>query len=113
VTVSGLNHTPVVGHGSVSFRAKLLSGQITLVTLQNVLHVPFLGANLVSLGVLQCEGASYSSQNNGIIVSLGSQESFHTVLKNTCGFLYFITCAEDTDCAAFSVHEGSIRLWHH
>jgi len=33
VTVSGLNHTPVVGHGSVSFRAKLPSGLIILVTL--------------------------------------------------------------------------------
>jgi len=33
VTVGGLNHTPVISHESVSFRAKLLSGQITLVTL--------------------------------------------------------------------------------
>jgi len=71
VTVGGLNHTLVVGHGSISFRAKLLSGLITLVTLQNVLHVPSLGANLVSLGVLQCEGASYSSKDDGIIVSVG------------------------------------------
>jgi len=112
VTVSGLNHTPVVSHGSVSFRAKLLSGQITLVTLQNVLHVPSLGANLVSLGVLQHEGASYSSQNDGVIVSLGDQELFYAVLKNTGGFLYFITCAKDTDRAAFSVYEGSMRLWY-
>jgi len=110
VTVSGLNHIPVVGHRSVSFRAKLSSGQITLVTLRNILHVPFLGANLVSLGILQREGASYSSQNNGVIISLGGQELFHAVLKNTGGFLYFITCAEDTNCAAFSVHEGSMRL---
>jgi len=113
VTIGGLNHTPVVGHRSVSFRAKLPSGQITLVTLRNVLHVPSLGANLVSLGVLQREEASYSSQNNGVIVSLGGQELFHAVLKNTGSFLYFITCAKDTDHAVFSVHEGSMRLWHH
>jgi len=112
VTVGGLNHTPVVGHGSVSFRAKLPSGLITLVTLRNVLHVPFLGANLVSLGVLQHEGASYSSQTDGVIVSLGGQELFHAVLKNPGGFLYLITCAEDTDRAAFSVHKGSMRLWY-
>jgi len=110
VTVGGLNHTPVVSYGSVFFQAKLPSGLITLVTLQNVLHVPFLGANLVSLGVLQCKGASYSSQSDGVIVSLGSQKLFHTVLKNTGGSLYFITCAKDTDHAAFSVHEGSMRL---
>ena len=112
VTVSSLNYISVVSYRSVSFHAKLPSGQIILVTLRNVLHVPSLGANLVSLGVLQCEGASYSSQNDGVIVSLGSQELFHAVLKNTGGFLYFITHAEDTDQAAFSVHKGSIRLWH-
>jgi len=110
VTVGGLNHTPVVGYGSVSFRAKLPSGLITLVTLQNVLHVPSLGTSLVSLGILQHEGASYSSQSNGVIVFLGGQELFHAVLKNAGGFLYFITCAEDTDHAAFSVYEGSMRL---
>ena len=112
MTVGGLNHTPVVGHGSVSFRAKLPSGLIILVTLRNVLHVPFLGVNLVSLGVLQHEGASYSSQTDGVIVSLGGQELFHAVLKNPGGFLYLITCAEDTDRAAFSVYEGSMRLWY-
>jgi len=112
VTVGGLNHTPVVGHGSISFRAKLSSGLITLVTLQNVLYVPSLGANLVSLGVLQCEGASYSSKDNGISVSVGGRELFHATLRNSGGFLYFITCAEDGDRAAFFVHEGSMRLWH-
>jgi len=71
VTVGGFNHTPVVSHESVFFRAKLLPGQITLVTLQNVLHVFSLDANLVSLGVLQHEGASYSSQSNGVVVFLG------------------------------------------
>ena len=110
--IDSLNHTPVVSYGSVSFWAKLPSGLITLVTLWNVLHVPSLGANLVSLGVLQREGASYSSQSDQVIVSLGSQKLFHAVLKNTSGSLYFITCAKDTNCAAFSVHEGSMRLWH-
>jgi len=113
VTIGGLNHTSVIGHGSVSFRAKLPSSLITLVTLRNVLYVSSLGANLVSLGILQCEGASYSSQTDGVIVSLGNQELFYAVLKNASGFLYFITCAENTDHAAFSVYEGSMRLWHY
>ena len=52
VTVGGFNHTPVLSHESVFFQAKLLPGQITLVILQNVLHVFSLDANLVSLGVL-------------------------------------------------------------
>ena len=60
VTVGGLNHTPVVGHGSVSFRAKLPSGQITLVTLRNVLHVPSLGANLSQMVTyLVCDELKY------------------------------------------------------
>jgi len=61
---------------------------------------------------LQRKEASYSSQTDGVIVSLGSQELFHAILENTGGFLYFITCAKDPDHAAFSVHEGSMRLWH-
>jgi len=44
---------------------------------------------------------------------LDSQELFHAVLKNASSFLYFITCAKDTDCAVFSVYEGSMRLWHY
>jgi len=89
VTVNGLNHIPVVGYRLVSFCAKLLSGQITLVTLWNI---PSLGANLFSLGVLQCEGVSYSNWDNGIVVSIGGQELFYAILKNTGSFLYFITC---------------------
>ena len=36
----------------------------------------------------------------------------YVVLKDTGGFLYFINCAKDTNCAIFSVHEGSMRLWY-
>ena len=43
---------------------------------------------------------------------MGGQKLFHAVLKSAGGSLYFITCAEDTDHTAFSVHEGSMRLWH-
>ena len=60
VTVSGLNHTSVVGHGSVSFQAKLSSGQIILVTLRNILHVPSLGANLSQMVTyLVCDELKY------------------------------------------------------
>ena len=112
MTVGGLNHILVVSHGSISFRTKLLSGLITLVTLRNVHHVLSLGANLVSLDVLQRKGAFYSSQSDGIVVSLGGQELFYAVLKNASGFLYFITCVEDTNHTAFSVYKGSMRFWH-
>jgi len=73
---------------------------------------PFPRHNLVSLGILQCEGASYSSRGDGIVIFIGDQELFHAVLKNTGGFLYFIIYAEDTNRAVFSVHEESMRLWH-
>jgi len=112
VTVGSLNHIPVVGYRSVSFYAKLPFGQIILVILWNVLHVPSLGTNLVSLGILQHKGASYSSWGDGIVISIGGQELFHTILKNTDSFLYFITCAKDTNHTAFFVYEGSMRLWH-
>ena len=76
VTVSSLNYISVVGYRSVSFHAKLPSGQIILVILWNVLHVLSLGTNLVSLGILQHKGASYSSWGDGIVISISGQELF-------------------------------------
>ena len=51
VTVGGHNHVPVVGQGSVRFSSLLPNGHLNI-TLHDVLHIPHLGANLISLGAL-------------------------------------------------------------
>lgn len=60
------------------------------VILHNALHVPKLGANLVSLGVLQREGATVSSETGGLLVSMKGETLFRATLSKG----------------------GTMRLWH-
>ena len=57
ITVGGWHRVPVAGIGSVSLNMILPNGTSTL-TLTDAFHIPTLGANLVSLGVLYRKGAS-------------------------------------------------------
>ncbi len=100
VTVGGRNRVPVVGQGTVKFRAKLPQG-ITTVILHNVLHVPHLGANLVSLGALQRNGATIQSDDGGLIIMLKGEPLFRAVLAGETGTLYFIQRAYDSEHSAF------------
>ena len=53
VMVGSYNRVSVSGRGSVLFSTKLPNGRLNI-TLHDVLHIPYLGANLVSLGALHC-----------------------------------------------------------
>jgi len=55
VIVGGRNRVPVAGIGSVTLTMILPNGTLKL-TLTDTLHIPTLGADLISLGVLQCKG---------------------------------------------------------
>jgi hypothetical protein len=70
-TVSVGNKHPlrVAGQGSVEMQFSLENGTRTIV-LHNVLHVPHLASNLISLGTLQHEGATYHNSEGGLIVTL-------------------------------------------
>jgi len=51
VTMEGYNCIPVAGWGSVYFNTVLPNGCLNI-TLYKVLHILYLGVNLISLGVL-------------------------------------------------------------
>ena len=63
ITVGGWHRVPVAEIGSVSLNMILPNGTSTL-TLTDAFHIPTLGANLISLGVLHCKGASVQSWIN-------------------------------------------------
>jgi hypothetical protein len=66
--------------------------------------------NLISLGTLQRDGASFCSVNNGLVVTMGDDDLFHTTLYRT---LYYVNCASNTGPeVAYVVSGGSLRLWH-
>jgi len=60
ITVGGQHRVPVAGIGLVSLNM-ILPNRTSTLTLTNTLHIPTLGANLVSLGVLHRKGASVRS----------------------------------------------------
>jgi hypothetical protein len=59
----------VARRGSVKIKSQLANG-IRTVILHDVLNVPHLATNIVSLGTLQREGAAYHSSRDGLVVIL-------------------------------------------
>ena len=68
VTVGGHNRVPVAGQGSVRSSVILPNGHLNI-TLHKVLHIPHLGANLISLGALHHQGVSVKSSDNSLVLS--------------------------------------------
>ena len=89
VTIGGYNKVPVAGRGSVLFSAMLSSSWLSI-TLRDVLHIPYLGTNLVSLGTLYRKGASVQSFDKGLVIFKDGEELFRTSLTGSTGTLYHI-----------------------
>lgn len=103
VSVGGLHRIPVKGQGSVRFKSKTSDG-IANITLTDVLHVPNLGANLVSLGTLQQAGAKFNDIPNGLVLTSNNVKLFHALLIKS-GTLYQIQCANKATHHAY-IAEG-------
>ena len=112
VTVGGYNWVSVAGQGSVLFFAKLPNSRLNI-TLCDVLHIPHLGANLVSLGALHHQGISVKSFDKGLILSKDNEELFRASLMGLTGTLYHIQSASSvTGTAYLTGGPLSMRLWH-
>ena len=89
VTVGSYNKVSVAGRGLVLFSTKLSSSQLNI-TLCDVLYISYLGANLVSLGALHCQGVSVQSFNEGLALFKNSKELFRASLTGSTRILYYI-----------------------
>jgi hypothetical protein len=78
----------------------------------NVLHVPDLGIDLISLGTLHCKGASFATAGNSFIVSFNSRPLFYATLSDSTGTLYQVQCANSLEHTALVASDGSMCLWH-
>ena len=56
----------------------------------NVLHIPHLDVNLVSLGILHHQGVSVKNLNNSLVLSKNGEELFRASLIDSTGTLYHI-----------------------
>jgi len=73
----------------VKFWAKLPAG-ILIVVLHNVIYVPGLRVNLVSLGALYREDVSIQSDRLGLVIEAGGKKLFHEMFAGWNGTLYHI-----------------------
>jgi len=113
VTVGGRNRVSVAGRGSINFTALLPNGRLSII-LHNVLHIPHLGANLVSLGALYRQGVSVRSLDNSLVLSKDGEELFRASLTNSAGALYYIQCAPlASNITYLAKSSGNMRLQHH
>jgi hypothetical protein len=109
VSVGDKRALVVAGQGSVTFKNQLMNGVRTVV-LHGALYVPRLTTNLISLGMLQWDGASFCSVSDGLVVTIGDNNLFHTTLHGT---LYHVNCTSNTVVEVAYVFSGeSLRLWH-
>jgi len=112
VTVSGYNKVPVAGRGLVLFSTKLPSGRLSII-LRDILHIPRLGTNLVSLGALHCKGASVQSFDKGLAIFKDGEELFRAFLTGSTGTLYHIQYASPvTGIAYLAGSLLSMHLWY-
>ena len=109
VSVGDARDIPVAGYGCVRLRVRVPSGHHTT-TLHGVMHVPKLAMNLISLGALQDNGASYRSMTGGLVVLLGEDEILHGELVRG---LYRVDCTRAEAPAAYEISSSaSMRTWH-
>jgi hypothetical protein len=113
IAVGDAHHVPVVGRGSIVFQTKLPQNGYRSITLDNVLHVPILAANLISLGTLQKAGSGVWSYDQGLVITdnKDSQELFRASFHGSTGTLYHISTLTQHELA-YVTSSGSLRLWH-
>lgn len=111
VSVGGLNQVPVRGIGTITFRTHLSNG-VNDIKFDEVLHIPDLGANLISLGILQRAGAKIKGLDNGICLTWNGHDFLHATLIGSTGTLYQIEHVKPGDHIAFVTQGGTMRLWH-
>jgi hypothetical protein len=115
IDIGGCHQVPVAGIVSVVFQA-ILSNGTRDVCLNDVLHIPHLGANLVSLGLLQRVGASFGSNNLGLCLTYKDEEFLNANLVGDEGTLYCIQCQTFNPVLghhiALVASAKSMRLWH-
>jgi hypothetical protein len=104
------NSSPAQGYGNVRFDA-VIDGGLRTVVLGGVEHHPDFHANLVSLGTLQRQGATYRSTESGMTLFLDGEELFRATLLGSTSTLYRIETTSEEAHAAVGQSSGTLRLW--
>lgn len=101
----------VAGRGTVSFNARLGNG-VLRVLLHEVMLVPGLEANLVSVGKLQRQGAQFRSVEGGMKVTMDGEDLLFGRMLGSEGTMYHIDVVQSDIASAYVASKESLRLWH-
>ncbi|KAJ3557795.1 hypothetical protein NP233_g11654 [Leucocoprinus birnbaumii] len=113
ISTGGSHRIAVEGRGTIRMFTRVHPEFLSTVTLENVLHVPELNANLVSLGTLQRAGAIIQGIGNGISISINNEETLLATLMGTSGTLYRIHHEGiANDEITHLAKQSTMRLWH-
>ncbi|KAJ3563959.1 hypothetical protein NP233_g8606 [Leucocoprinus birnbaumii] len=113
ISTGGSHQIAVEGRGTAKIFTHIHPEFLLTVTLENVLHVPELNANLVSLGTLQCAGATIQGIGNGISISINNEETLLATLIGSTGTLYQIHHEGiANDESTHLAKQSTMRLWH-
>ena len=114
ISVGGASQLPVEGTGTIEFKTDVPNGPNNVI-LHEVLHIPTLGANLISLGQLQRGGATINGLTYGISLAWNGDEFLRANLIGSHGTLYQIACStlnDNNDQVAYIANDQTMRLWH-
>jgi hypothetical protein len=67
----------------LTFTNYLLENSVHTIVLHNILHIPHLASNIISLDMLQNKGATYHSSEDGLIITLQGDELLWTTLSRS------------------------------
>ena len=87
ITVGGHHHVSVTGIRSVTL-TMILSNGTSKLTFTDILHIPTLEADLISIGVFYHKGTSVQSWERGLIISKDSDDLFSAILDGLTSTLY-------------------------
>jgi len=91
----------------------ILPNSTSKLTLTNTLHIPTLGTDLISLGVLHRKGTLVRSWEKGLMISKDGEDLFTAVLGGSTGTLYQVQCVNASNGSAFVAEAtSSMHLWH-
>ena len=107
VSVGDKQDIPVAGSGDVVLLMKSFE-RPRKVTLHNMLHVLGFGMNLISLRMLQGEGATYWSTPKGLTVLMEGEELLSAKLE---GLLYHVNAQLGQE-EAYAAGGAGLQLWH-
>ena len=86
------NKVPVIGHGTICICTCIGPNSLCNITLDNILYIPKIDTDFISMGTLQHLGTKIKGLNNRIALTKNGNDFIYAMLIESAGTLYKIYC---------------------